>query len=186
MGHSSRLAQFMASQFRLNQAGSRGGAVAIADASPLLTNCAFTENQSDASGGGGGAVAVFWQVPLAANPSVPAHSSAPRFVHTTFTGNQSSVAANIHAAVLTTPWLINSIFSDGLVRPASPTLVGPRQLHGCLLAAPAQSARLSDTGLRWHPPSLAGTPGFGYILLERRNRARIIRLVHPSSDGHGQ
>jgi hypothetical protein len=81
-------------------------------------------------------VAVFWQVPLAANPSVPAHSSAPRFVHTTFTGNQSSVAANIHAAVLTTPWLINSIFSDGLVRPASPTLVGPRQLHGCLLAAP--------------------------------------------------
>jgi hypothetical protein len=136
MGHSSRTAQFLASQFRLNQAGLRGGAVAIADASPLLTNCAFTENHADASGGIGGAVAVFWQVPLVANPSVPAHSSAPRFVHTTFTGNQSSLAANLHAAVLTTPWLINSIFSDGLVRPASPTLVGPRQLHGCLLAAP--------------------------------------------------
>jgi|GEM_PF-540855 len=159
-GYSSRLPQFTTTRFLQNRSGLRGGAVAVADASPLFTNCALTENTVDAASGTGGALAVFWLVPQSTNANAPVHPSAPRLIHTTFARNRAGLAANLHSAPLTTPWLINSLFSDGFATPATPSLVGPRHLHGCQIVAPDTllTAAEADPARR----NLAGTPTLAF------------------------
>lgn len=181
LGYSSRTAQLNNCRFLQNYAGSRGGAVAIADASPLFTNCAFAENSADSQVGNGGAVAVFWETPAPTTPAAPAHPSAPRFVHPTFTRNHAALAGNLSSQSLTTPWLINGLCSDGFLPPLSPSLLGPRHLHGCQIAAPDSliSTAESDPARR----NLFATPTLAFDWIHLASPVRLPADTSSTSGG---
>lgn len=159
LNYSSRTPQLASIRFVNNTANQRGGAVAVCDASPTFTNCAFVENRTDRRSGRGGAVSVFWETAQTTSPLAPAHPSAPRFIHCTLSRNQGALASTLHAEPLTVPWIINSLIGEAGLAPSNRALSGPRQLHGCELnpadgpLSPAESepARRNQFGT----PSLA-------------------------------
>ena len=163
-GYSSRTHEFTATRFSNNTAGWRGGAVAMTDVSPLLTNCAFTENHAASLAAQGGAVAVAWEVAAGGAPTVPHHPPAPKLIHATFARNAAAEGSNVFSQPACAPWLINSLFTDGGGAPSTPSLVGPRQLWGAQLAAPDAFLYGEDAAARRNgidftglivPPSLA-------------------------------
>lgn len=135
-GYSARIPEFASSRFSKNSAGWRGGAIGMVDVSPLLTNCAFTENQAASGAGEGGGISVNWETPANGSPSTPYFVPAPKFIHCTLARNSSPLASGIFSVPLANPWIINSVIGDGFASTTVPRLLGPRQLWGSHIELP--------------------------------------------------